>query len=218
MPPHHSNRMIIFDDGVGQFGPMSDLRAAFEIRTGMFTTAGRIRAHRPKTLAGYWVPEHLQPLVASRADAPVNDLPDEEILFCVNGRWAVPEADLDLPLGTAIVEQATGHVVAASLARASAEYFLRTGQLHERIHVEQRSRRMLYKYPWDVIGLLQDTIAHDILSVRLLDVQVPNTVAEVVGSGPVEVHSTAVIGPGVSSMRHRDRSSSTTTRSFVPVA
>jgi hypothetical protein len=46
------HRMIIFDDGLGQLGPMADLRASFEVRTGMFTTGRRIVMHRPKTLAG----------------------------------------------------------------------------------------------------------------------------------------------------------------------
>ena len=52
-------RTIIFDDGHGQLGPMTDLRACFEVRTGMFTTAGRIAAGRPKTLAGTGCPSAL---------------------------------------------------------------------------------------------------------------------------------------------------------------
>jgi UDP-N-acetylglucosamine diphosphorylase/glucosamine-1-phosphate N-acetyltransferase len=189
--------MIIFDDGLGRFGPMADLRAAFEVRTGMFTTAGRIRACRPKTLAGYWVPEHLRLLVASRADAPVNDLPGEEILCLVNGRWAMPDPDLDPPVGTAVIEKATGHVAVACLPRASAEYFLQTGELHERTRVETRSDRLLYRYPWDVIGLLAETVPHDVLSTRLLDVRVLTGVADVVGEAPVEVHASAAVGPNV---------------------
>jgi UDP-N-acetylglucosamine diphosphorylase/glucosamine-1-phosphate N-acetyltransferase len=192
-----SYRMIIFDDGLGQLGPMTDLRASFEVRTGMLTTAGRIRALRPKMLAGYWVPEHLRALVAARADAPVNAMPNEEALVCVNGRWALPDPKLELGLEHALVEEATGHVICACLRRANAEYFLMTGQLHERVQVKRHSQRVLYKYPWDVMGLVQETIPRDIESVRLLDTRVPGPDCTTTGPHPVELHATATIGPNV---------------------
>jgi len=196
MPTRHLSRMIIFDDGLGQFGPMTDLRASFEIRTGMLTTGARIVAARPKTLAGYWTPDHLTPLVSARANAPVNVLPDEETLFCVNGRWALPDDDLHLSVGEAVAEERSGHVLAAHLRRADADYFLRTGQLHERIRVKRTPQRLLYKYPWDVIALIRRTIPHDILAVRLLDAKVPAH-GVVLGHHPVEVHRSATVGPNV---------------------
>ena len=70
-----ADAMIIFDDDRGELGPMTDLRASFEVRTGMYTTAGRLAAHRPQKLAGFWVPERLQAAVAERADGPVTKLP-----------------------------------------------------------------------------------------------------------------------------------------------
>ncbi|MCZ6492461.1 MAG: putative sugar nucleotidyl transferase, partial [Planctomycetota bacterium] len=139
-------RMIIFDDGLGQLGPMTDLRASFEVRTGMLTTAGRLAAHRPKSLAGYWVPDHLKSLLTERANAPVNRLPNEEVFYCVNGRWAMPDPDVKLQIGEAATEEATGHVVAAMLRRADAEYFLTTRQLHERVAAHAIGNRLLYKY------------------------------------------------------------------------
>lgn len=189
------HRMIIFDDGLGQLGPMTDLRASFEVRTGMFTTGRRIAAHRPKSLGGYWVPGRLANAVAERADAPVNTLPNEEVIYCVNGRWSTPEGSLKL--GEALVEQATGHVIAAVLRRADAEYFLTTGQLHERVQVQRLDKRVLYKFPWDVMHMMKQTIVHDILSHRILDAAIPSDLAEVVGEYPVEVHAGAKIFPYV---------------------
>jgi UDP-N-acetylglucosamine diphosphorylase/glucosamine-1-phosphate N-acetyltransferase len=193
------SRLIIFDDGLGHLGPMTDLRAAFEVRTGMLTTAERIAAAWPKSLAGYWVAPRLLPLVASRADAPVNRLPDEEVLLCLNGRWALPDpAFLGGPLrvGEAMLEEASGHVIAAVLRRADAEYFLATQQLHERVEIRLIGKRVLYKYPWDVQSLLKMTIAHDILAVRILDARIPDGAATV-GRHPIEVHATASIYPNV---------------------
>ena len=94
-------RMIIFDDCLGQLAPMTDLRASFEVRSGMLTTAGRIDAHKPKTLVGYWVPQNMQEMVAERANAPVNQLPNEEVIYCINGRWAMPDPQLKLDVGQA---------------------------------------------------------------------------------------------------------------------
>ncbi|MCP3903272.1 MAG: hypothetical protein GY715_06500 [Planctomycetes bacterium] len=193
----HRTPMIIFDDDKGQLGPMTDLRAAFEVRTGMFTTGGRIDAHRPKMLSGYWVPAHLRSLVASRANAPVNVLPNEEMLLCVNGRWAVPDPHLEIAPEHAIVEESTGHVVVALLRRANAEYLFDTGELHERVHIHHRRERLLYKYPWDVMALMKETIPHDISSFRLVDVKVISNVAHVIPPYPVEVHRTVAVGPNV---------------------
>jgi UDP-N-acetylglucosamine diphosphorylase / glucose-1-phosphate thymidylyltransferase / UDP-N-acetylgalactosamine diphosphorylase / glucosamine-1-phosphate N-acetyltransferase / galactosamine-1-phosphate N-acetyltransferase len=191
------HRMIIFDDGLGQLGPMTDLRACFELRTGMLTTGKRIAQHRPKSLAGYWVPQRLQAAVAERADAPVNQLQNEEVFYCVNGRWAIPEAHITLDVGEALIEQATEHVIAAMLRRADAEYFLTTGHLHERVEIEMIDQRVLYKYPWDVLRSMKQVIPQDILSVRIADAIVPNNVATVVGEHPVEIHPSARIYPNV---------------------
>jgi UDP-N-acetylglucosamine diphosphorylase/glucosamine-1-phosphate N-acetyltransferase len=176
---------------------MTDLRAAFELRTGMYTTAGRVATTWPKRLAGYWVPEPLRGVVADRANAPVNILPDEEVVACINGRWAVPDASLHLNVGEAIVEESTGHVVASVLRRSEAEYLLNTGQLHERVRVRRRTPRVLYRYPWDVIAFMHQTIPHDLDTVRMLDARIAADCATIVGQHPVEIHASAKIGPNV---------------------
>lgn len=192
--------MIIFDDGLGHFGSMTDLRASFELRTGMYTTAGRAIIMRPKSLAGYWVPPRLEAILRERANAPVNELPQEEEVLCVNGRWAMPDFDMNLDLGSALVEKAPGgtaHVVMALLRRADAEYFLTTGELHERAHTTEVAQRVLYRYPWDVIAQLKQTIPADIFATRLPDAKVPGEHVAVIGDYPVEISASASIGPYV---------------------
>lgn len=189
--------LIIFDDGLGQLGPMTDLRASFEVRTGMYTTAARIAAQRPKTLAGYWAPQRLAAVVAERANAPVNRLPDVPTLHCINGRWGLPDPMQKLEPGEALVERATGHTISAVLSRKDAEHFLSTGGLPERVHTRHIEQRVLYQYPWDVLRCIIQTIPHDILSLRLPDAQIPGEVASVVGQHPIEIHATARIYPNV---------------------
>ncbi len=190
-------RLIIFDDGRGQFGPMADLRAAFEIRTGMHTNAGRIAATWPRRLAALFVPEHLRALVAERANAPVNQLPNEEVVMCINGRWGLPDAMLKLDAGEAVVEAHTGHVVAAMLRRADAEYLLTRGELHERVRIVSTTpERVLHCHPWDVMAWSSRTIPADILASRMNGAVVPEA-AHVIGSYSVEVHHTANVMPNV---------------------
>jgi UDP-N-acetylglucosamine diphosphorylase / glucose-1-phosphate thymidylyltransferase / UDP-N-acetylgalactosamine diphosphorylase / glucosamine-1-phosphate N-acetyltransferase / galactosamine-1-phosphate N-acetyltransferase len=190
-------RMIIFDDGRGRFGPMTDLRACFELRTGMLTTAERICAHRPKMLAAYWVPQHLAAMVRDRADAPINEFPtDDETLYIVNGRWSLPE-DVRLNEGQALIEKASGDVIAAMLRRGEAEYFLTSGQFHERVQTRVSEDRVLYRFPWDILAVAWKTITHDILATRVLDAKVPSEDVRTVGEHPVEIHESAKVFPNV---------------------
>ncbi len=191
------HRIIIFDDGRGRLGTMTDLRAAFEVRTGMFTTGARIAATFPKTLGGYWVPAHLEGLLRERGNAPVNTLPDEETLLCVNGRWAMPTSEVSLDVGEVLLEHETGDVVMALLRRADAEYLLQHHELSERVATQTTEARVLYRWPWDVIAHMQETIPHDILSMRLLEAQLVNTSAYTCGEHPIQVHERAHVWPNV---------------------
>jgi UDP-N-acetylglucosamine diphosphorylase/glucosamine-1-phosphate N-acetyltransferase len=192
-----STAMVIFDDGHGRFGPMTDLRAAFEMRTGMLTAAGRLAVSRPEPLGAYWVAQHLAAVVAERADAPVNRLPEAKDLLCVNGRWRLPRRDLSLKRGQAAVEQDSGHVVAARLARDDAERFLASGELPDGVEAQPLDRDLLYVHPWDVLAMLSEAICRDIGSVRILDAKVPTDEATVIGPHPVEVHRSAKLYPNV---------------------
>ncbi len=178
---------------------MTDLRASFEIRTGMYTTAGRFQMLHPKSLAGYWVPDRLRPMLAERANAPVNEISVDESLLCLNGRWVLPDLDLiNTPgVGEAVLEAGSGDVVAARLRRADAEYFLKSGQFHERVRVRQVEERILCRFPWDIIALMKETIPVDIEVTRILEERLAPPNCHMVGEGAVKIHASATIFPGV---------------------
>ena len=190
-----STPLIIFDDGHGELGPMTDLRASFEVRTGMLTTAERIIARRPESPVGYWVPPRLADLVRERADGPVNEMPPGKEILCVNGRWRMPDRRLRFKAGEASTEQDTGHVVAALLPRDQAEAFLDSGELSHDVTVTSLGRQVLYAYPWEVMANVSESIVQDIEAVRMLDAKVPAGLANVVGAHPVEVHESAKLYP-----------------------
>jgi UDP-N-acetylglucosamine diphosphorylase/glucosamine-1-phosphate N-acetyltransferase len=191
--------IIIFDDGHGQFGPLTDLRAAFEIRSGELTTAARIAATWPGRVAGYWTPPHLRDVVAERVNVPVNQLPQAPLLLLINGRWIMPERSLVPGRGQALCEPESrgGHVVSALLDRADAEAFVTNGRLPDRVEPVALDRPRLVRFPWEILAASKQAIAADVLAGRILNAQVLRNKAEVVGSHPVSVDASARIYPGV---------------------
>lgn len=105
---------IIFDDGLGLLAPMADLRPAFDIRTGALTTLQRLRHLLGLRIEALRVPEPLAPLTAETHDLPVNParMPGEVLM--VSGRCPLPpDAVRSLAPREALVEEQTGHLVAA---------------------------------------------------------------------------------------------------------
>ncbi len=45
-------RLFVFDDGRGELAPLTDLRAAFDIRTGALTTIDRIQRYLNAQIVG----------------------------------------------------------------------------------------------------------------------------------------------------------------------
>jgi len=189
--------LIIFDDNHGELGPMTDLRGAFEIRTGVFTTAGRLLRHWPDARVTYWTDPTKRDLVAERSNAPVNRMPDAKQVLCVNGRLALPGVVPKLKVNHAIIESESGDVIAAYLPAEHAKSFLETHTLHDRVITTSHDDRVLFRYPWDVIAWMKRTIAHDIKNSRIVDAEVIPQCATCIGDHPVEIHDTARIMPNV---------------------
>lgn len=81
--------LVIYDDGLGDFGPLGDLCAAFDLRTGARTNRQRIEASVRTQAEALFVPEHLGALQRERDPALlINTLPDDaDTLLVANGRW-----------------------------------------------------------------------------------------------------------------------------------
>lgn len=198
--------MLIYDDGKGELGPMTDLRAAFEIRTGVMTTAERICRAWPDALTASWVPPRLVDVVRERAagNVLVNRLPQDDPLMLVNGRWAFPDASQRLSEGEVLLERDTDEVVVALLRRGDADRFLHTGELPAgatKRPLGKRGDRVLYHRPWDVIAWMKQTIPQDIVALGSDggDSQRASDIAAVVGGGahPVHIARSAKICPNV---------------------
>lgn len=111
-------KLVVFDDGLGQLAPLTDLRAAFDVRTGVATTLERMCVGAE--LIGLFVPPHLVDLCRERHPVPVNDptvfagITDPVLM--VNGRLVLPGCLDSIEPGTVLVEERSGHVVGALVA------------------------------------------------------------------------------------------------------
>ncbi len=194
--------LIIFDDGEALMGPITDLRAVFEIRTGMLRTCERIASTYAAAglgaVGGYWTRPHLADLVAERMGGlPVNRRPAGDRFRVVNGRWALPDASLKVQPGEALVEGESGHVVVALLDRADAEAFLEHSVLPDHIRTQALDERVLYQHAWEVVDWCRRTIPRDIIATRLPDAQLVSKVAAITGQHPIEIDRSAVVHPNV---------------------
>ncbi len=184
---------IIHDDGQGHFGPLTDLRPVFRLRTGAQWTTQRIARRIGLTPAASWVPVPLRELHAETARRPVNELPDGDTLLCVNGRWSGLES-IAAPAASTVLANADGEVVMANLPRRDAEIWLRDGTLPEDA-VTDTVEAVVYRHPWDILDHLDATLQDD-LSASDVPVMSGDRL-QVHGGHPVHIHPTAEVLPGV---------------------
>jgi len=189
-----TSQLMLFDDQEGHFGPMTDLRAVFDLRTGVVTTRRRVERVIGQPLAAAIVPDALVPLT----DAPA-DLCDGPVLL-VNGRWTgVSRPDLvrDLPRNTAL-SQSDGSLVAAHLEMDQARRLVsaRQWQVPANVEVQIAPQSMLMARPWHILDQLEATLLEDL---RASNVPVDDTHAERIGADdaryPLRIAANAVIAP-----------------------
>ncbi len=110
--------VYLFDDGKG-LAPMTDLRAAFDVRTGALTLIGRLAATGELQVIGVFVPDGLAAVTRERHTLSVNPvLGRRELFVAVNARCPmVHGADVArlTKAGTALVHEASGQIIAACI-------------------------------------------------------------------------------------------------------
>lgn len=120
---------IIFDDGLGQLSPLTDLRPAFDIRTGAITTLSRLTRGLNLNVVTVVVPPSHRSLAEADPDSgarravasghgPVglahSGLPSAMLL--INGRCPLGYEQIDqLSVGQALIEAGSGHLIAAAV-------------------------------------------------------------------------------------------------------
>lgn len=198
--PDDSPTLVLFDDGRGHLAPLTDLRAAFDLRTGALTTIDRYRRALRRSPAAVFVPSALEPLTRERHAAPggplVNELPaGDGPILCVNGRCPMPSgAFLELEPGEQIIESGSNAIVAACLTRADSTRLLK-GESVRAATIDAMDPPTLMERPWHFKAFRDSALGTDL---NLLAGEptrpLPAGVVQIGKASPV-IHPSATVYP-----------------------
>lgn len=190
---------IVFDDHHPHLSPLTDLRAAFDVRTGVLTTLERLKLALDLDIVTLSVPAALAALTRERHErTPVNTArPLSEPVLLINGRCPLSyEPIANLQVGQSVMEDKTGHLVAALVSPEAAAAFLAGGAI-DAVGVATLPFPALLSRPWHVRTFRDDCIQSDL---ELLDDGEPADIpAGVVAFGEhaLTISPSAKIYPGV---------------------
>lgn len=214
----HMPSVIIYDDGAADLRPLTDLRAAFDIRTGALTTRERLTVLLEQVaewpVAALIAPADIAPLVAERSRYPVNpedlravcaDASDDDSVFVINGRAVLPPANLgELEVGQAFIDEhegESGSLIGAHLSIDDAIAFLRDfSSLPADLETAASPERVLMHHPWDVIAMRDHAMLIDLAMLLSGDSQeLPEGVVAIEGDDEpsIRIAPDAIIYPTV---------------------
>lgn len=188
--------LVVFDDQKGAFGPLTDLRAAFALRSGVGTLLESIEAALGARAAALLVPDRLAALVGEQSGLPVNAAPACDCL-AVNGRLLDPRCLIGLPFkkGASFVD-AAGTLVAAVLPGGT----LGAAPPQAAANATTIAAR-LANAPWDLTAAVGDTLAADLAAFGATRLSGSATrhlrpdEGQSFGAERIVIHPTATLGP-----------------------
>jgi UDP-N-acetylglucosamine diphosphorylase/glucosamine-1-phosphate N-acetyltransferase len=197
-------RVIIYDDGLGKLAPLTDLRPAFEVRTGALTTLRRIEEMLPgdAEIASLYVRDEIKPLYDDACDFPINSFPEGiDSVLLINGRCPLPPNDIaSTKPGTIVVERLNENdheaAVVYAFVKPDVAKKILTGDVPTE-GVTYTDQQMLMRRPWDVRRFRDAAMNHDLDHLaQIPGTAIPDNVHHR-GSHPVIIRSGADIWPGV---------------------
>lgn len=184
--------VILWDDGVGRLGPLTQTRPAHEVRTGVLTARERLEIMDIRPIVAGWDPDD----GPSAVERVWPDGADEVVVLSARA-VLTPAAIAGIRVGCVVVEPGSGDLVAARVRRDGVRLI---GPGRENAEIEEAQGPCLIRRAWDVIRHRDAAIALD-LSLLLGASQgwlrqLPPGVV-VVGDRRVAIHPSAVIFPSV---------------------
>ena len=145
---------------------MTDLRAAFDVRTGALTTLERLRLVLGLRIAALYVPEHLEGVTAEAHDLPINRMPVQSgEVFVINGRCPLPPEQLRNPEpGVVYIDPSMGRVIGGRLDLVDAIRVL-VGEGPDRPTIELDGP-VLMNRPWHFRSVRDQAIRFDLGLIR----------------------------------------------------
>lgn len=189
---------IFFDDDAPMLSPLTDLRASFDVRTGAFTTLGRLKRALDLAPLALFVPPRLQGVTNEAYALPVNQIPEGALgaILLVNGRCPLPLAEItDLPVGTRLVEKHSGHTIAAMTDAAGARRLLEGDT--DGIESRALDAAVLLRRPWNVRTSRDAALGVDLTLLTTAPGKAPGPGTFLVGGHKVAIDPSASVYPGV---------------------
>ena len=176
---------------------MTDLRASFDLRSGILTSGERIGHAAGVPVVGAIVPERLAALTAARhPDWSINQPPQgEEPILVVNGRLLDPPKGIGLETMAAEIDPRDGSVRRALLDRAALETLIEDGKLPGSVNVTEVPSPPLAAAAWDVFTSAGGRIDSDLEWYGAGEddwSRLPG--GTTIGEHPVRISSRAVVG------------------------
>ncbi|MFW6060987.1 MAG: putative sugar nucleotidyl transferase [Phycisphaeraceae bacterium] len=194
--------LAIFDDDAGRWGPLTDRRPVFDLRSGAHTTRERIE-RALGSAERLIVPARLAEVTAERhSPIAVNTPLNAGHWLLVNGRWpALADAPrlAALPADHALL-QADGSIVAAHLPADVAQQLIeaRFLDLPAQVQTQRLETDALLARPWHLLHALEPALQADLAASALPDVRDdPPTGMHIVGAHPVRIAPDATVLPAV---------------------
>ena len=181
--------LVVFDDLAGAFGPLTDLRAAFELRAGVGTMLERIEAQLGRKASAVLVDPRIAAVVSERLARPANAVPAAPKVHLVNGRL----------LDTSLAEVGDGEIVATAegvlvAARVSASDASAPAALAARATRVVEAR--LARAPWDITTAIAATLDADLaLFAPGVRRALRPDEGQSFGAHPIAIHPSATVGP-----------------------
>ncbi len=191
---------IVFDDGRADLGPLTDLRASFEVRTGALTTLKRhelVLEAAGCSFGGFAALDGVAELVGERVEIPEGEVDSDEMVL-MNGRCVLlgPE-DIPESAGEVLVDGATGAVLCARLSAEAGLAFLEQDELADDVAVYEADGAMLLDRPWDVIRHRNEALAFDLAVLLQTDeTETPDGVT-IINPEAVRIDPSASVSPSV---------------------
>ncbi|MEM1445384.1 MAG: putative sugar nucleotidyl transferase [Planctomycetota bacterium] len=197
--------LVIFDDGRGAFGPLTQVWPAFAIRSGALRNATRIAHALQRRIGGVLVGQtHAALTREAYPGVPVNDVSKMGAVLAVNGRWSASDdtltgAILGLPSGEALVT-AEGDCVAMHITGPALASLAGNGWNIEHGASAGATRACeaeLFTRPWHILEHLDARLTNDIAALGLpLCTGLPHGVTRV-GGHAIHLHEAATLAPHV---------------------
>ncbi|TVQ75422.1 MAG: hypothetical protein EA380_10850 [Phycisphaeraceae bacterium] len=192
----------IFDPPSNDLAPITDLRAAFELRTGARTTSERWSAWWGGKVAGLFAHNDLASLLRERWECPVNDpaaLRSASEVVLANARCLIPPAERDnLEAGTALVDPDSGQLIMARISGEVAAAIIESGGVAKGVREIPATEPCILHHPWDIIRHRNTALAHDLGAMLHKSRSEPiPTHAHIIGNHRVILAEDARVMPGV---------------------